>query len=345
MNWETERYVRVYTRDTADWLALSWDAQSLFVQLLRKVDRAGILPLGRHGKRAVAMVLNRLDLWDSRIAPALDELLADGCIQVHGDLLIIPNYTAAQEAKSSDAERKRRQREKSKPPTGAPGTEVCGDDSTVGHEMSQPVTRVRSVPDAVTAVPVVQDSVTPCDSVQDTLGQPDNVPDAVTRSRTPGHHVTPAVPFRAVPAVPFRAGDRAPAPARETRPTPTSTPSPEVQVSADWQTPLEDTFSRIKGKRYGWKTSRDDAAVRELLALSAGSLDEACLRWDTALRRTRYPLCATLPELVKNWDHYATDEPTVQLNGKTGAASYEDKRWDKPVKTTVLPNGLRVYDE
>ena len=35
MRWEDERYVRIYTRDTPSWMLLSWDAQALFLQLLR----------------------------------------------------------------------------------------------------------------------------------------------------------------------------------------------------------------------------------------------------------------------------------------------------------------------
>ena len=51
MDWSDERYVRVYTRDTPDWQCLSFLAQGLFCLILRKVDRAGVLPLGRSGRR------------------------------------------------------------------------------------------------------------------------------------------------------------------------------------------------------------------------------------------------------------------------------------------------------
>ena len=54
MRWDDERYVRLYTRDTTDWLALSWQAQGLFVLILRKVNRAGVIDLGRAGKRGLA---------------------------------------------------------------------------------------------------------------------------------------------------------------------------------------------------------------------------------------------------------------------------------------------------
>jgi hypothetical protein len=114
MDWSNERYVRIYTRDTGDWLALSWDAQSLFMHLCRKVDRAGVLELGKQGKKTVAVVLSQVALWD-RLAPALEELLLDGCVELRGDVLVIPNFVPAQEAPQSDrlrqAESRARRRE------------------------------------------------------------------------------------------------------------------------------------------------------------------------------------------------------------------------------------------
>jgi len=43
MDWSNERYVRVYTRDTAEYLALCWQAKALLSLLLRKCDRAGVV--------------------------------------------------------------------------------------------------------------------------------------------------------------------------------------------------------------------------------------------------------------------------------------------------------------
>jgi hypothetical protein len=98
VRWDEERYVRLYKRDTADWLALSYDAQALFVLLLRKVNLSGFLELGRHGPKAIAMVLQQVALWETRLKPALDELLADGCVRIDGTMLVMPNYVAAQTA-------------------------------------------------------------------------------------------------------------------------------------------------------------------------------------------------------------------------------------------------------
>lgn len=111
MIWSDERYVRLYTRDTPDWQCLSFLAQGLFCLVLRKVDRAGVLPLGRAGRRAVAIAVGHAHQWPM-LEPALDELLADGCLRIEGDLLVVPNFLEAQEAEASDAARAKKHREK-----------------------------------------------------------------------------------------------------------------------------------------------------------------------------------------------------------------------------------------
>ena len=145
MNWSDERYVRVYTRDTTDWLALSWQAQGLFCLLLRKVDRAGLLDLGRRGKAGLASHVGGTSAWHA-LEPALEELLADGCVEISGTSLLVRNFIEAQEAKQSDkvrqAESRSRRREQVR---GGPGVEVTNRDDpsqnvTESHERSHAVT-------------------------------------------------------------------------------------------------------------------------------------------------------------------------------------------------------------
>lgn len=122
MNWEDERYVRVYTRDTTSWLLWSWQAQALFCLLLRKADRTGAIDLGAHGKRGVcAHVKMPWELAEG----ALDELLTDGCLQVRNEtstdrnaktILVFVNFVAAQEAVASSKLRQQRWREKAPKP-------------------------------------------------------------------------------------------------------------------------------------------------------------------------------------------------------------------------------------
>jgi len=92
--------VRVYQRDTPDWLALSFDAKALYVLILHKADRRGRIALGRLGRKGVAVVLGHVDLWP-RFEPALADLEADGCIRVEGGVLAVAEFVEAQEAVSS----------------------------------------------------------------------------------------------------------------------------------------------------------------------------------------------------------------------------------------------------
>jgi hypothetical protein len=109
------RHVRVYTRDTASWVALGPVARGLLVELMRKADRAGIVDIGRAGAEGLARLL-RIPL--ELLEPALGELLADGCVKrgerAGREALVLPNFEAAQEAAQSDAQRKRASRQKAR---------------------------------------------------------------------------------------------------------------------------------------------------------------------------------------------------------------------------------------
>lgn len=145
MRWEDERWVKVYTRDTTDWLALSFDAQALFLLLLRKVDRIGSVALGKHGKRGVAVIVGHAQSWE-RLAPALEELLSDGCVSITEGVLVIPNFCDAQEARTSDKARQAKSREsKSVTKRDAVSQNVTG-----SHTRSHAVTRRHAASHGVT---------------------------------------------------------------------------------------------------------------------------------------------------------------------------------------------------
>lgn len=145
MNWEDERFVKIYVRDTGEWAMLSWDAQALLMQLLRKVDRSGVMQLGKPGRRALPAVLGHKD-QAARIDAALDELIKDGCARLLQDRLVVPNFIAAQEAKQSDklrqAESRARRREIAIADSESDVTkrDRMSRDVTGCHDLSQPVT-------------------------------------------------------------------------------------------------------------------------------------------------------------------------------------------------------------
>lgn len=122
MNWSDERYVRVYTRDTISWFSIGWEAQALFLLILRKVDRAGVLdmgigPLGVDvGTDAIADGCEGLGgllrMPAEVVRRALARLLADGCIVHEGQYLVVKNFIEAQESTMSTVTRQRESRER-----------------------------------------------------------------------------------------------------------------------------------------------------------------------------------------------------------------------------------------
>lgn len=101
MDWENERYVRLYVRDTDDWLALTWQARAMFPLMLRKVDRSGIL----HTRRGVVGIAAQTGLPLDVCEAGLPDLLRDGSVTKCDAGYLFPNYLAAQEARQSDKQR------------------------------------------------------------------------------------------------------------------------------------------------------------------------------------------------------------------------------------------------
>ena len=103
--------MRLYTRNTTEWLSLSWQARGLLSLLLREANSAGVIRIGKPGLAGVAVLLR--GTW-SEMEPHVQELLKDGCLQISddGQSLVIPNFIEAQETKKSDAARAREYRER-----------------------------------------------------------------------------------------------------------------------------------------------------------------------------------------------------------------------------------------
>ncbi len=111
MDWSNERYVRLYVRETTTFRSLRWEAQALLPQLLRIVDRAGVLDIGELDP-AAAMQLY-LQRWPPDvISVGIADLLSRGVIEHRGGSLLWPTFLEAQEAVKSDAQRARESREK-----------------------------------------------------------------------------------------------------------------------------------------------------------------------------------------------------------------------------------------
>lgn len=109
MRWEDERYVRLYTRDTATWLMVPWQARAVLPLILRKCDRAGIIDLDSDGLAGLAVMIG---LPLEVVTVGVEAWVAKRTIVLADTRLIVPNYLAAQETRSSDARRKRDQRDR-----------------------------------------------------------------------------------------------------------------------------------------------------------------------------------------------------------------------------------------
>jgi hypothetical protein len=175
--WEDERYVRVFTRDTADYLLMSFEAQSLYMHLRRKAERTtGCIQLGRHGKKAVSVVIGHPTRWDI-LGPALEELLTDGCVRLEGDRLYVVDFVESEESGASAKLRQQKHREQLK------GREAPSQNVTECHGSSQPVTGGHGSSQPVTPsfLPSIQPSLLP--SVSDehvavaTEGEPPSAPE------------------------------------------------------------------------------------------------------------------------------------------------------------------------
>lgn len=109
MRFEDERYVRVFTRDTTTWLMWSWQARFVFMSLLRKVDRAGVVNVGAHGLRGLSVLIGvPLEIVETGMA----ELLADETVKGADGAFVIPKFLAAQECSQSDKARQLAKRER-----------------------------------------------------------------------------------------------------------------------------------------------------------------------------------------------------------------------------------------
>ena len=111
MNYEDESYVRIYTRDDATWKRLRFAGQTLYMHLMRKVDRAGVLdgldPVDPAGDIEVLV-----DVPRALVEEGLARMLAAKVAELHEGTLVIVDYVASQTAHKSSTTRSRDSRER-----------------------------------------------------------------------------------------------------------------------------------------------------------------------------------------------------------------------------------------
>jgi hypothetical protein len=78
-------------------------------------------------------------------------------------------------------------------------------------------------------------------------------------------------------------------------------PAPPGQLREN----LEAVFKAARGQAYRWRHV-DEARLAEVMGAPQ---EEILRRWTVALKRTFFPRCDTVKDLVEHWNSYATDQP------------------------------------
>lgn len=117
LRWDDESWIKMYTRDPAEFLALSFDASGLLMHLWRKVDKSGVFAVGDVDRAEVSELLAltfRIDA--SRMDAALAELLRRKFVVVAErdgqQVVVVPDFEPAQSARATDRVRQQEKRKR-----------------------------------------------------------------------------------------------------------------------------------------------------------------------------------------------------------------------------------------
>lgn len=110
MLWEDTPFVKLYQGD-GPWMDISLEARGLFYELMRHVDRSGILRCAPDHCRTIARVVNA-DLKSVRNYMA--ELEADGCVTLGNGCVTLKNFVEAQASRTSNKLRQAQYRERAR---------------------------------------------------------------------------------------------------------------------------------------------------------------------------------------------------------------------------------------
>lgn len=174
LEWDQERWVKVYVRDSGDFAMLSWDAKALLLMLWRKADPLGVV---RSAARCLPAFLGHRENA-TQIAQGLADLEAIGAIEVRSDSLRLVEFVDAQSAVLSDRVRQAARRERK----AVSGNTIESQNVTESHAMSRDVTNGHAASRDVTtrSDKTRQDEIrsdqTP--TVQSPTIQPDSKPQA-----------------------------------------------------------------------------------------------------------------------------------------------------------------------
>ena len=147
MKYDDENWIKIYTRDTAGWVILSWQARGIALELSRKLPKStGELSLGRRGLEALGPLLRAP--W-SEIKVAVEELIVDGRLEYDAERQVIrdPQHAERQNAVSTSKARTQKWRDAKRPSATVPPPSSPPPASTVTLRVvdRQPVTTCDAV--------------------------------------------------------------------------------------------------------------------------------------------------------------------------------------------------------
>jgi hypothetical protein len=159
LRFEDERYVRVYSRDTPNWVLAPWQARAVLPLVMRKLDRAGTIDLSDDGMTGLAALVSMpLEVVETGMA----WWVARATFELHGGVLVMPRFLDGQETAASDKLRAQAHRERARDIARSPVTlrdasttkrdatitnrDGSSREQTRGHASSHDVTLCLAVP-------------------------------------------------------------------------------------------------------------------------------------------------------------------------------------------------------
>lgn len=288
MNWPDERYVRLYTRETAEWRAFCWQAKATFPLMMMHADRAGIVAV-RPGPQRTRLVAGLIGLPIEVVESGIADLLLDGCLVEVSAGYVIRNFIEAQEAQASDAQRMRelRAREREK-------------------ELARELLLSVANPPTLNSGPAIPNEVF-----------------AERTERSPAHAtVTPslAVPSRAVPDLALAQNATARPEQgqltvldRRRKPRAPKEAKPPNPRHAPLKAKMLEAFSEVTGVGYGFQGGKDAKGIDELLGICSDD-GEILFRWREAWRRAGFDRPTDILDFSKKWNRYALPQNQLRVD-------------------------------
>jgi hypothetical protein len=172
VDFSDEHYIKLFTRDTPTTLMWPWQTVALWPNLLRRLDKAGVLDLGTRDTMRRLAVTVRLPV--EVVEAGLPTLLDDGSVELIDGRLVAPKFLDAQESRKTDAAKARDYRGRKRDMARAKSTVLLDPAVTECHQPS-PSATLSDPP----ALPV------PCPSPARTYVRDEQPPVVVVEPETP----------------------------------------------------------------------------------------------------------------------------------------------------------------